>query len=190
MTLAAIKVITFLRQHRRIAGKCGRIARHIHNTFTIRCGKANKAYAASAPQHKHRCAADQAAFYPIAPRCNRAWVHFKQIGRLKSTHWLHSYMKRTLSRVRRIKQPAPQSRTLWRLSCPSAGGIAEQAHQAGKTDKLRARVAIRFTNLAFRHRSDYRQLPQKFQRAFRRPATSAATLRCTRRQQAPSPALY
>ena len=48
MTLAAIKVITFLRQHRRIAGKCGRIARHIHNTFTIRCGKANKAYAASA----------------------------------------------------------------------------------------------------------------------------------------------
>ena len=122
MTLAAIKVITFLRQHRRIAGKCGRIARHIHNTFTIRCGKANKAYAASAPQHKHRCAADQAAFYPIAPHCNRAWVHFKQIGRLKSTHWLHSYMKRTLSRVRRIKQPAPQSRTLWRLSCPSAGG--------------------------------------------------------------------
>lgn len=105
MTLAAIKVITFLRQHRRIAGKCGRIARHIHNTFTIRCGKANKAYAASAPQHKHRCAADQAAFYPIAPRCNRAWVHFKQIGRLKSTHWFHSYMKQALSRVCRTNSP-------------------------------------------------------------------------------------
>ena len=153
MTLAAIKVITFLRQHRRIAGKCGRIARHIHNTFTIRCGKANKAYAASAPQHKHRCAADQAAFYPIAPRCNRAWVHFKQIGRLKSTHWFHSYMKQALSRVCRTNSPPLKAEHL----------SAFLVHQ---------------------------QLPQNIQRACRRPATSAATLRCTRRQQAPSPALY
>ena len=77
----------------------------LHRTYTIRCDKANKAYAASAPQHKHRCAADQAAFYPIAPRCNRAWVHFKQIGRLKSTHWFHSYMKQALSRVCRTNSP-------------------------------------------------------------------------------------
>ena len=204
MTLAAIKVITFLRQHRRIAGKRGRIARHIHNTFTIRCGKANKAYAASAPQHKHRCAADQAAFYPIAPRCNRAWVHFKQIGRLKSTHWFHSYMKQALSRVCRTNSPPLKAEHLGaflvhrqlpqKISSALSDGLPHQRPRSGvhAGNKRQARPYINAQPWRRHHTLFVSHLRQRFhmlrctsRRMYQNSHTQSAAV--TARRPAPQP---